>query len=236
MFYAVLLAFLAALSMERSDPARAARDSWWPAQRAPRGFVTVRVQGVPTPKANVFTVDMREEMLSASLAGLAALAVNCGEADELVWNDTVVQRYGEWKARTVARLGLEDRGTFTPWELLERGMRAGWVRGYVAYARDPSGRKAYTAKNASTNESVNVATSLAGIHRAVLIEESLISRAEALACACWRMGACRCHQQMQRNFHAARCPCSTPACSATATLPFRSDVGWATAPVHRRGQ
>ena len=123
---------------------------------------------------------MREEMLSASLAGLAALAVNCGEADELVWNDTVVQRYGEWKARTVARLGLEDRGTFTPWELLERGMRAGWVRGYVAYARDPSGRKAYTAKNASTNESVNVATSLAGIHRAVLIEESLIPRAEAL--------------------------------------------------------
>ena len=180
MFYAVLLAFLAALSIERSDPARAARDSWWPAQRAPHGFVTVRVQGVPTPKANVFTVDMREEMLSASLAGLAALAVNCGEADELVWNDTVVQRYGEWKARTVARLRLEDRGTFTPWELLERGMRAGWVRGYVAYARDPSGRKAYTAKNASTNDSVNVATSLAGIHRAVLIEESLIPRAEAL--------------------------------------------------------
>lgn len=180
MFYAVLLAFLAALSMERSDPARAARDSWWPAQRAPRGFVTVKVSGVPTSTTTASTVDMREEMLTASLAGLAALAVNCGEADELVWNDTVVQRYGEWKARTVARLGLEDRGTFTPWELLERGMRAGWVRGYVAYARDPSGRKGYTAKNASTNESVNVATSLAGIHRAVLIEESLIPRAEAL--------------------------------------------------------
>ena len=58
----------------------------------------------------------------------------------------MVQRYGEWKARTVARLGLEDRGTFTPWELLEHGMRAGWVRGYVAYAHDPSGPKAYTAK------------------------------------------------------------------------------------------
>ena len=99
MFYAVLLAFLAALSIERSGPARAARDSWWPVQHAPRGFVTVRVQGVPTPKATALTVDMREEMLSASLAGLAALAVNCGEADELVWNDTVVQRYGEWKAR-----------------------------------------------------------------------------------------------------------------------------------------
>ena len=179
-FLAVLLSFLAVLSVGRSAPERAARDSWWPVQRAPRGFVTVVVRGIPVPTAAVLTVDMREEMLSASLAGLAALAVNRGEADELVWNDTVVQRYGEWKERTVARLGLEDRGTFTPWELLERGMRAGWVRGYVAYARDPSGRKAYTEKNASTDASVNVATGLAGIHRAVLIEESLIPRAEAL--------------------------------------------------------
>ena len=181
-FYAVLLAFLAGLSAGRVDPARATRDSWWPAQRAPSGFVTVRVRGVPAPSsaASGLTVDMREEMLSASLAGLAALAVNRGEADELVWNDTVVQRYGEWKERTVARLGLEDRGTFTPWELLERGMRAGWVRGYVAYAHDASGRKAYTSKTASTDESVNVATCLAGIHRAVLVEESLIPRAEAL--------------------------------------------------------
>jgi hypothetical protein len=181
-FYAVLLAFLAGLSSGRVDPALATRDSWWPAQRAPSGFVTVRVRGVPAPSsaASGLTVDMREEMLSASLAGLAALAVNRGEADELVWNDTVVQRYGEWKERTVARLGLEDRGTFTPWELLERGMRAGWVRGYVAYARDASGRKAYTSKTASSDESVNVATCLAGIHRAVLVEESLIPRAEAL--------------------------------------------------------
>jgi hypothetical protein len=68
--------------MERSDSARTARDSWWPAQRAPRGFVTVRVRGV-TSTTTASTVDMREEMLSASLAGLAALAVNCGEADEL---------------------------------------------------------------------------------------------------------------------------------------------------------
>ena len=179
-FLAVLLTFLAALSVGRSAPEPAARDSWWPVQRAPRGFVTVVVRGIPVPTAAVLTVDMREEMLSASLAGLAALAVNRGEADELVWNDTVVQRYGEWKERTVARLGLEDRGTFTPWELLERGMRAGWVRGYVAYGRDASGRKAYTSKTASTDESVNVATCLAGIHRAVLIEESLIPRAEAL--------------------------------------------------------
>ena len=196
-FFVLLVACLAASWAGFSEPAHPAHDSWWPKQRAPRGFVTVRVRGVPAPVAAsaavppvatvasptavpALTVDMREEMLSASLAGLAALAVNRGEADELVWNDTVVQRYGEWKERTVARLGLEDRGTFTPWELLERGMRAGWVRGYVAYARDPSGRKAYTSKTASTDESVNVATCLAGIHRAVLIEESLIPRAEAL--------------------------------------------------------
>ena len=75
-FYAVLLAFLAGLSAGRVDPARAVRDSWWPAQRAPRGFVTARVRGVPAPPpaAPALTVDMREEMLSASLAGLAALA------------------------------------------------------------------------------------------------------------------------------------------------------------------
>ncbi len=196
-FFVLLVACLAASWTGLSVPAHPAHDSWWPEQRAPRGFVTVRVRGVPAPVAAsaavppvatvasptavpALTVDMREEMLSASLAGLAALAVNRGEADELVWNDTVVQRYGEWKERTVARLGLEDRGTFTPWELLERGMRAGWVRGYVAYARDASGRKAYTSKTASTDESVNVASGLAGIHRAVLIEESLIPRAEAL--------------------------------------------------------
>ena len=180
---AFLLACLCGLQGGRPAAEGARPASWWPAQRAPRGFVTVRVTGIPAPPGSGIAglaVDMREEMLSASLAGLAALAVNRGEADELVWNDTVVQRYGEWKQRTAARLGLEDRGTFTPWELLERGMRAGWVRGYVAYARDRSGRKAYTATDAATDASVNVATGLAGIHRAVLIEESLIPRAEAL--------------------------------------------------------
>lgn len=187
--YAVLFACFAATFVGCSAPVSPAQDTWWPEQRVPGGFVTVKVEGAASPvtlpaaaptTAPPPTVDMREQMLSASLAGLAALAVNRGVADELVWNDSVVQRYGEWKQRTVARLGLEDRGTFTPWELLERGMRAGWVRGYVVYARDQSGRKAYTAKSTSTNESVNVATSLAGIYRAVLIEESLIPRAEAL--------------------------------------------------------
>ena len=171
-----LFAFFVAMFAGCSTQVRHSHDTWWPDQRAPRGFVTVQFEGAAPPSA----IDMREEMLSASLAGLAALAVNRGEADELVWNDSEVQRYGEWKQRTVARLGLEDRGTFTPWELLERGMRAGWVRGYVVYSRDQSDRKAYTAKSASTDESVNVATSLAGIYRAVLIEESLIPRAEAL--------------------------------------------------------
>ena len=108
-FFVLLVACLAASWTGLSVPAHPAHDSWWPEQRAPRGFVTVRVRGVPAPVAAsaavppvatvasptavpALTVDMREEMLSASLAGLAALAVNRGEADELVWNDTVVQR------------------------------------------------------------------------------------------------------------------------------------------------
>ncbi len=184
-FFLLLIGVLGVLSLGQLGEGRSVRATWWPEQRAPRGFVTVRASAA---SAAPTTVDMREEMLSASLAGLAARAVNLGESDELVWNDTVVYRYGEWKQRTVARLGLEDRGTFTPWELLERGVRSGLVRGYVAYARDPSGRKAYTpmiatasaATGAPTNASVNTATSLAALHRAALIEESLIPRAESL--------------------------------------------------------
>ena len=82
-FFVLLVACLAASWAGFSEPAHPAHDSWWPKQRAPRGFVTVRVRGVPAPvaasaavppvatvasptAAPALTVDMREEMLSAA--------------------------------------------------------------------------------------------------------------------------------------------------------------------------
>ncbi len=120
-------------------------------------------------------------MLVQSLSGLAAQAVNEGLLDEMLWIDVAGggTDYSEWYTRTIARLHLEDRGLFKPWQVVERFTAKGIIKGYILYSYDYSEGELYQDR-AGANCSINVATSLAGILKAILIEEGQEARAKEL--------------------------------------------------------
>jgi hypothetical protein len=150
---------------------------WWPLQAAPRAVVRTAPQLLSESQDS----SPREatHMLVQSLAGLAAQAVNAGKLDELVWVNTSQEAYEHYLKATVHRLGLEQRGEFTPWQLLERYRDQGIVRGYVLYRFDRSLGRAYRQRE-SRDDSVNVATTMAGLLQGVLIDESQVAQAEQL--------------------------------------------------------
>ncbi len=136
---------------------------WWPAQKAAQAYVEVAV-----PQS------FAERNLLQGLAGLAARAVNEGRGDELVWMDDGNAEIKEWQQLTVKRLSMERRGGFSVWELLTRYQEKSLVKGYVVYQAEVDHREA-----TKTNESLNVATTLAGLLDAVPVEESLEGRIQA---------------------------------------------------------
>ncbi len=161
---------------------------WWPVQKIPAGVArthfdlfenTVTAEGKTIPG----TLGP-DHMLAQSLAGLAALAVNEERFDELVWIGINSSSYERWYADTRRRTGFEDRGRFTPWELVERYRSKGIFRGYILYAYDTSPGDNPTAPGKDADESVNVATSMAGLLKGLLISEEQEERAKALGLQC----------------------------------------------------
>ncbi len=118
-------------------------------------------------------------MLQQSLSGLAAQAVNEGRSDELVWINTPHAAYRRWYQDTLERTGIEPRGEFDIWQLLTRLRDQDLVRGYVVYRHDSS-HGPTNAMRDGIELSVNVATTLCGVLRGVLIEESLVKKAREL--------------------------------------------------------
>lgn len=147
---------------------------WWPVQTAPSAVIRVVL-----PAATAACADnMPLHMLTESLAGLAAKAVNEGRGDEMVWLAWNNPDYEDWYAHTLARLNLEVRGILSPWELAERFARQRIVKGYILYRRDTS--EGETAQHRHGMDlSINVATSLAGLLDGVVVEECLESEAMA---------------------------------------------------------
>ena len=106
-----------------------------------------------------------------SASGLAAAAVRRGELDEMVWITTDNPNQRLAYDLLVQRLKPEDRGELAPWDLVRRLKDKGAVKGYVLYRR--GGRR-------RGNASINVATSVAGPLRAIIVDESLEGRAKEL--------------------------------------------------------
>ncbi len=157
---------------------------WWPVQRPPAGVLRTRDFGrferVISPGGGSTSGTLgATHMLVQSVAGLAAMGVKAGITDEMVWISINSPDYALWYDGIVVRLGLEERGTFTPWELIERFLGQGMIQGYILYSYDYSEGDLYTNRR-DMDRSVNVATSLAGLLGGILIEEGQEEQAKAL--------------------------------------------------------
>ena len=129
---------------------------WWPVQVLPKALVrTENWQRFSAPNGAY-------QMLVQSVAGLAAKAVNQGRGDELVWVGTDHADLEHWYDRLLARRPqLQVRGVLRPWELVDRYVQQGIIKGYIVYAWDSSAGALCTFRP-GMDCSVNVATSLAG--------------------------------------------------------------------------
>jgi len=158
---------------------------WWPEQAMPKGLVTVEtaeMQPVTEPCGKtVSSLNMgAEHMMAQSLAGLAAQAVNEGRGDELVyvnlWDN---HDYTLWRTKVLEHTGIEDRGGSKPWRLVERYAAQGIVKGYILYSWDFSAGE-ITTRRKNSDESCNVATSLAGLLGGIVVSEGQEAQAKAL--------------------------------------------------------
>ncbi len=144
-------------------------DRWWPEQLVPKSIVRTREHGDPAYK-----------MLVQSVAGLAAKAVNQGQGDEMVWVFNDNQDMELWYQAFLKRHPniATNGGTLTTWELVNRFAERGIIKGYILYSQDKSLGQT-SDHRAGMDRSVNVATSLAGIHHGIVVEESLEQEAIA---------------------------------------------------------
>ena len=148
--------------------AEAGEERWWPVQRMPKGIVRTQNQEKSQPARSAM------DMMLQSVAGLAARAVNEGRADEMVWVDNNNVDMEIWYARMyIQHPDLEKRNAAAPWELVDRYAKQGLIRGYILY-RGGSSR----GEGGRLNFSVNVATSLAGLHNAIIVDEPLEKEAQ----------------------------------------------------------
>ena len=105
------------------------------------------------------------QMMTQSVAGLAAQAVNERRGTNMVWVNNGNADMDDWLARwRAAHPAVKKLDGWTPWQLVDRFARDGVIQGYILYRLD--------------NDSVNVATSLAGLLGGVMVDESLKPEAE----------------------------------------------------------
>jgi len=146
----------------------AAEERWWPVQALPKALVRTREHG-----------DLAHQMMVQSVAGLAAKAVNRGQGDELVWIFNDNHDVEKWHSAFLKQqAGIESRGEFSPWDLVDRFVRRGVVKGYILYVPDQSSGR-INEHRTDMDRSVNVATSLAGVMDGVIITAALEGQAQA---------------------------------------------------------
>lgn len=165
----LLLPVLAAFAQAEQLP----EDQWWPRQKKPSLLIIVDERSM----IHLAGKDAEQErtigayrMLATSLAGLAAQAVNEDGFGEMLWiMPPGNASYDEWLRRLLVRTELASRKEDNPWAIARRFAEAGVVKGYILYRADESG----------LDESANAATTLAGLRKGILIEESLKEQADA---------------------------------------------------------
>ena len=148
----------------------------WPAiaeQKEP-GVLYRWFRAIPAPR-EVWVVpavgDVEEGMILESAAGLAALAVLQGNWDTLIYEDVQNDGYQRWfeeycraNSPKLTRLSMD--------EVVPRLLRAKVVRGYCLYRFDSS--------DGDSDQSANVATSLAPGSKTLVVSERLAGRMEKL--------------------------------------------------------
>jgi hypothetical protein len=156
----------------------------WPEQKAPAGIMNLSTADCRTPLLAGGGRHDENLILAQSLAGLTALAVNEGRLDELVYIlEEGNSHYELWRSRLLARTGIEDRGKTNLWALIERYKGKGVCDGYILYHADRSAGDAHTCRPGS-DESVNVATTAAGLLRGLVVSEALEPAAKAAGLKC----------------------------------------------------
>lgn len=162
-------------------------DGWFPEQKLPEGIIrttdlsqwlesarTANQGGAPALRIPL-------QMMVQSVAGLTAKAVNEGDGNELVWVDDGNANLENWYVRLLAaHPDLKQLGVFGPWELVDRYVKRGIIKGYILYRLDQS-----TSNNKNNTYrlgmdcSVNVATSMAGLLNGIIVDEGLEKTAQA---------------------------------------------------------
>ena len=170
---ALRLLGLAVLLWIHAAHATPVEDRWWPIQKLPKAVVRTSSQHeFPPPRFAL-------QMMVQSVAGLAAKAVNSGRGDELVWVNNGAGDLEAWYTRFCTQHPtVQQRGTFGPWELADRYTKLGLIKGYILYRADKS-TGALNAHRPKLDNSVNIATSLAGILDGVIVDEELEAQAKA---------------------------------------------------------
>ena len=164
---------------------------WWPNQKAPKAVVYIDFKDFepvehpsgkklkPIPGLDPLHLGP-EHMLCQSIAGLTAKAVNEGRLDEMLWIGMEDNKdYARWYSMIKDRLDLEERGRFKTWQLVKRYHDKGVIKGYILYSYDLTPNGPTTFRDGS-DESVNVATSLAGLYDAIIVSQGQQARAEEM--------------------------------------------------------
>jgi hypothetical protein len=107
----------------------------------------------------------------------------------LVWIDNGAGNTEEWYSRLLARHPeLKTSQVLGPWDLIDRCVNQGLIKGYIPYRREKSSTNSGVGAS-KLDCSANVATSLAGLLDAVIVDEELEDAAKALVVTWTRRNA-----------------------------------------------
>lgn len=147
---------ITAISFTVHDATAAVPDSWWPEQKRPDHVIKC----IPDRQGGVVEMNVAQ-----SLCGLAAQAVNTGTCNEAIWVECDNKDYDTYYNAWLRRLKITEHGHMNVWEAVRHYQKKGVVKGYILY--DYSRR----------DNSVNLATVLAGLHQGILVDISLEEKA-----------------------------------------------------------
>lgn len=147
-------------------PPKQVADYWWPVQEEPAKVFIMSHDG-----------SLEQKMLSQSVIGIAAQCVNQGIGDEMIWTDVNNDLHRQIFMNLRNRIGFQISGNSNVWNVVKRYHDEGKITGYILY--DLEKTQCIYSDDKNISESANVATMLAGLYRAVMIDRSMEQEARS---------------------------------------------------------
>lgn len=164
----VIISIAASLATVAAEESR-----WWPVQAMPGAIVRLE-----DAKFNP-SLRLSYEMTAQSVAGLAAKSVNEQVNDEMVWVSIGNIDQEDWFGRLMKNNPqVKVRQISGLWELIDKYAEKGIIKGYILYKPDDSRGEIHQERR-GINNSVNIATSLAGLFDGIIVDENLEAEAKA---------------------------------------------------------